>query len=164
MTCRASACSGPTCCDVAEKCTGSDAACPPDAFLDSTTVCRPVNGVCDAAESCTGTGPFCPADGFLPSSEVCRAAAGQCDVAENCTGTNRNCPLNALKPNGTGCDDASACTLTDKCQNGTCVGTNPPVCQPWETCDTVLGCNGPTWTPAPHNRHSLADGHWAKLQ
>ncbi len=149
VTCRASACSGPSCCDVAETCTGSAAACPADAFLPSSTVCRAQNGVCDVAESCTGTQAFCPSDSFAPTSQQCRAPANQCDAAENCTGSNRNCPLDQNQPNGTLCNDGTVCTQTDTCHNGTCVGSNPQVCQPWESCDPIIGCNGPTWTPTP---------------
>src|SRR5207249_10891658 len=35
---------------------------------------------------------------------------------------------NPAKPNGATCDDGSACTRTDTCQAGTCIGTNPVVC------------------------------------
>jgi uncharacterized protein (TIGR03382 family) len=49
-------------CDVAETCSGTSAACPPDAFASAGTVCRASGGACDPAESCYGTSPTCPAD------------------------------------------------------------------------------------------------------
>ena len=85
--CRASA--GP--CDVAETCTGSDAACPVDA--KSTGECRPAGGDCDVAESCDGVADDCPTDAFRPSTFPCRAALGVCDAAETCTGSDPACPL-----------------------------------------------------------------------
>jgi hypothetical protein len=50
-------------CDLAEACTGSDAACPADA--KSTTECRGAAGICDLAETCDGAGNDCPADAFV---------------------------------------------------------------------------------------------------
>jgi hypothetical protein len=46
----------------------------------------------------------------------------------------------ALAANGTACDDGNACTQTDTCQNGACVGSNPVVCP-------TLACNANTCNP-----------------
>ncbi len=53
--------------------------------------------------------------------------------------------------NGTACNDGNACTLTDTCQNGTCVGSSPVVCTALDqchvagTCDPGTGvCSNPT--------------------
>src|SRR3989442_1774606 len=74
-------------CDRAEYCTGFSAACPADAFLPSTTVCRESAGDCDPKEYCTGTSGPCPNDQLQPSTFVCRPAAGACDQPEYCTGS-----------------------------------------------------------------------------
>jgi cysteine-rich repeat protein len=58
-------------CDVAETCTGTSAACPPDAFAPATTICRPSAGACDVADTCTGTSPTCPADQLAPAGLIC---------------------------------------------------------------------------------------------
>src|SRR5207249_7396382 len=51
---------------------------------------------------------------------------------------------------GTPCDDGDACTQTDACQNGSCVGANPVVCTADQchdpgTCNPATGvCSVPT--------------------
>jgi hypothetical protein len=78
-------------CDVEEKCTGSSADCPGDAFVAADTVCRAAAGDCDVEEKCTGTSAACPANAFRPDSFVSRqAAAGGCDAEEKCTGSSDN--------------------------------------------------------------------------
>src|SRR5262249_36785028 len=49
------------------------------------------------------------------------------------------------------CSDGNACTQTDTCQGGMCVGSNPVVCMAQDqchqvgTCDTMTGmCSNPT--------------------
>src|SRR2546427_356476 len=42
------------------------------------------------------------------------------------------------RPNGSLCSDANACTQTDACQDGVCVGSNPAVCQ----CSNPVKANG----------------------
>jgi hypothetical protein len=135
--CRASA----GICDVAENCTGSSAACPADTFQPSTTVCRPQAGNCDLAESCTGTAATCPPDAFLPATAICRPSVGQCDVAESCTGSSATCPADGFVADGTTCNDGTACTQTDACQGGTCVGSNPVVCTALDACHSVGTCD-----------------------
>ena len=49
------------------------------------------------------------------------------------------------EPNGTFCNDNNACTQTDTCQAGVCVGTNPLVCSDnnactADSCDPTKGC------------------------
>ena len=49
------------------------------------------------------------------------------------------------QPNGALCSDSNACTQTDTCQNGTCVGSNFLACGDdnactADSCDSVLGC------------------------
>ena len=122
--CRPSA--GP--CDAPEVCGGVGVNCPPDQFHAAGTVCRPSAGSCDVAETCGGTSAGCPADGFLPATTVCRPSTGACDLAENCPGTAAACPANLSAPNGTSCNDGNACTQTDTCQGGACMGANPITC------------------------------------
>ena len=43
-------------------------------------------------------------------------------------------------PNGTSCDDLNACTLSDTCQSGVCVGTNPVACAPSDACHNAGTC------------------------
>ena len=69
------------------------------------------------------------------------------DKCDHSTKTCRNTPA----PDGTGCNDQDACTRTDTCQAGACVGKNPVVCTQADqchaagTCDPVAGtCSNPT--------------------
>lgn len=112
-------------CDIAETCTGSDAACPQDLKAGSGTVCRAAADVCDVAETCDGSSNDCPADEFKPSGTECRAAAGECDVAEVCNGVSNACPTDAFVPAGTPCGDTSDgdCSAPDECDGA-------GVCQP----------------------------------
>jgi hypothetical protein len=49
-------------CDKEEKCSGTSATCPTDAFLGPETVCRDRWNPCDAAEVCSGTSADCGTD------------------------------------------------------------------------------------------------------
>ncbi|WP_441286652.1 FG-GAP repeat domain-containing protein [Sorangium sp. KYC3313] len=57
-------------------------------------------------------------------------------------------PAVADAPNGTACADGDACTQTDTCQAGTCVGADPRVCAVNETC-TAGACVCPSGTYTP---------------
>ena len=56
----------------AESCTGSDAACPVDAFQPSTVECRASTAMCDPAENCTGSAAACPPDAVNQSAPATR--------------------------------------------------------------------------------------------
>jgi hypothetical protein len=101
--CRGSA--GP--CDVAEACTGSSAACPPDAFQPTSTICRIPQSQCDLAEFCTGSAASCPPDLKSPDGTAC-------DDGNACTLTD-TCLAGACSgSNPPNCDDDNSCT-TDTC-------------------------------------------------
>jgi hypothetical protein len=69
-------------CDAAERCTGTAAACPPDALSPATQVCRPAANACDAPETCTGGNPICPAD--TGSAGPDEDDDTVCDAGDNC--------------------------------------------------------------------------------
>jgi cysteine-rich repeat protein len=85
------------------------------------------NGVLDAGEQCD--------DGNRVSGDCCSAT----------------CHLEA---NGSPCNDANACTRTDICQAGACVGVNPVRCSTADQCHLRGVCNPATGTcsapPAPN--------------
>ncbi len=113
--CRASA----GVCDVAETCSGSATACPPDGFVATGTPCRASAGACDVAEACTGAAAACPPDGFTPAGTTCRAAGGVCDVAETCTGSSAGCPGDVFAGAGTVCRaSAGPCDVAEACTGG----------------------------------------------
>jgi hypothetical protein len=97
-------------CDLAERCDGASASCPPDA--KSTALCRSAAGACDVAEICDGAGDACPPDAFAGAGVECRAAAGDCDVVERCTGSSPACPADTGLPDG---DGDGTCDARDDC-------------------------------------------------
>src|SRR5213593_3517775 len=105
-----------------------------------------------------------PRDGRLHQSRQARRGTlqrrqrrtpGSCDPA---TGT---CSSHN-KPDGKSCDDGNACTRTDTCQGGTCVGANPVVCVASDQCHTAGACNpatGACSNPAKSNGAPCDDGN-----
>jgi len=94
-----------------------------------------VGDTCQAG-ACHGTTVSCTAQDACHGAGVCDAATGLC--------------TQPLLTDGTPCDDADACTLTDACSAGACVGGNPVVCTAQGvchvsgTCDSVTGqCSNP---------------------
>src|SRR5437870_10257228 len=86
--------------------------------------------------SCVGANPVvCTAD-QCHDPGTCNPATGVCSAPTN-------------KTNGTACNDGNACTQTDACQNGSCVGANPVVCTADQchdpgTCNPATGvCSAP---------------------
>src|SRR5206468_4198347 len=61
------------------------------------------------------------------------------------------------KPNGTDCDDGSACTTSDTCQAGSCVGGPPLGCDDGNPC-TTDGCNTGTGCTHINNTVACTDG------
>src|SRR5947207_7758096 len=87
------------------------------------------------------------------ASDQCHSA-GACDPA---TGTCSN----PARPDGSGCDDGDACTQTDTCVAGACVGTNPVVCPASDQCHTAGTCNpatGACSNPAKPDGAACNDG------
>jgi hypothetical protein len=48
------------------------------------------------------------------------------------------------RPNGSACSDGNACTQTDSCSAGTCVGSNPVACAPANRCHDAGECDSVT--------------------
>lgn len=87
------------------------------------------SGACSA---CVGGGT-CPFPGKPCQVGVLTCSAGVASCMESVPGND-----------GAACDDGSACTQTDKCQNGQCVGANPITCTALDTCHTAGTCNPAT--------------------
>jgi hypothetical protein len=58
-------------CDLADYCTGTSPACPPDQLLPAGTICRAATSSCDQEELCSGTGGGCPIDQSKPDGTSC---------------------------------------------------------------------------------------------
>jgi hypothetical protein len=64
--------------------------------------------------------------------------------------------------NGMPCNDGNACTSNDTCQGGMCVGSNPVVCTPLDSCHDPGTCNPSTGmcsTPAKADGSACSDGN-----
>ncbi len=121
-------CSGGTCTFTATKDCGDNLSCTDDACDPATGSCsHPVSaGSCLIGGTCYGVGDLNPAN-----------ACQWCDPGADQTAW-------TARPGGTICDDNDACTLTDTCQNGQCVGSNPKPCDDGksctnDSCDPVTG-------------------------
>ncbi|MFO0737732.1 MAG: hypothetical protein U0270_17700 [Labilithrix sp.] len=81
-------------------------------------------------------------DGFV--SQGC----GSCDDQNPCTSDACNAGACQHSPvaNSTSCDDHNACTTSDSCQNGACVGSNAVVCQALDICHVAGICDPTTGT------------------
>lgn len=147
--------------DVGQAC-ASAADCPTFGFC--------VDGVCCYTECGNSDTTDCQAcsvaagaaeDGLcnlLIAGTVCRPAAGNCDVQEHCSGSSTACAADELQVDGVSCDDGDACTQTDTCLAGLCLGANPVSCSAEECkltgdCDTVTGACVPVagGTPCDDN-------------
>lgn len=149
-------------CDDGNNLTG-DCCSPSCRFEAPATACTDDNNgctddVCNAAGLCQHLDNVLPCDDglFCTVNDVC--GAGQCNgVARDCSGAADQCNdgicdeakdrCTSPKPNGTACNDGNACTRTDKCRAGACVGSNPIVCTTADqcydaVCDTSSGTCG----------------------
>jgi hypothetical protein len=76
---------------------------------------------CSDADPCTADACD-PGSGCLHAPVVCAPLDACHDAA--CDSATGNCNATE-RPDGAPCDDADACTQTDRCQSGACVGGNP---------------------------------------
>ena len=86
---------------------------------------------CDAIDQCHLAGTCNPSTGHCsnpPKNPLVCTPVDECNVAGTCDPPTGACTT-PNKPDGTTCTDGDACTQTDACQAGTCVGTNPVVCE-----------------------------------
>jgi len=168
------ACNNATVCDGAETCQAGACATGVALVVDDTNpctvdACDPVSGVihtpraagtacdnatvCDGRETCNSTGQ-CGA-GTVPvfdDGNPCTTDA--CDALIGATHT----PV----ANGTACNDGNACTQTDTCQGGSCVGAQPVVCSVLDSCHAAGVCSPATGTcsnPAKPVGSSCDDGN-----
>ena len=113
-------------------------------------VCDPATGTCSNPESPNGTicgdgdactqSDSCEAGVCVGANPVTCAALDQCHDAGVCdleTGVCSNPP----KADGAACEDSDACTQTDVCQAGECVGGNSVVCTALDQCHEAGVCD-----------------------
>jgi probable HAF family extracellular repeat protein len=115
---------------------------------------------CNDGNACTQT-DTCQAGTCVGQSPITCAAQDQCHVAGTCNPATGACS-NPTKADGAACNDGSACTGTDTCLAGTCVGSNPVTCVALDQCHVAGSCNPATGicsTPAKADGASCSDGN-----
>ncbi len=99
---------------------------------DNGTPCDDANP-CTEGEACwdgacTGGAQVCDCE----KDSDCPAPEDECSPLK-CDLSDHTCQADP-KPDGTGCDDGDACTLEDKCKEGTCVPGAPKDCDDKDAC------------------------------
>jgi hypothetical protein len=130
----AQSCAGPSDCpDTADPCvkrTCDGGCCGTANATDGTA--------CDDSNKCTQT-DACQSGQCQRTSPVTCAALDVCHVVGVCVPATGMCS-NPIAADSTACNDGSACTQTDTCQAGTCVGTNPVTCTALDVCHVAGTC------------------------
>ena len=114
---------------------------------------------CNDGNACTLT-DTCQAGACVGTDPVVCTALDQCHDVGVCNPATGACS-NPNKTNGTVCNDNNACTQTDTCFNGTCVGANPVVCTASDQCHVAGICDPMTGTcsnPAAPEGRPCDDG------
>ncbi len=110
---------------------------------------------CDDGNACT-SGDTCNAQGVCVGGTATTCGTpGVCEGAGTCDPTTGGCSFPPLT--GTPCDDNNACTTSDTCQAGVCVGGAPLICNDNnvctdDSCNPATGCvNAPNTAPCDDN-------------
>ncbi|MGC4119635.1 MAG: thrombospondin type 3 repeat-containing protein [Myxococcales bacterium] len=123
------------------------------------------DGACTCQAAFTGAGcDACSADHYgYPACAYCLAshcaAPTPCRQAAHCDSSGQ-CAWDPAQDGAT-CDDQDACTLTDQCQAGACVGTGARVCPAAGECELDPVCDksrGCVYAPAPDTKPCADDG------
>jgi hypothetical protein len=133
------ACDDANACTLGETCGGGrcgggrSIVCSPDAChlpgaCDPAIGCvypnRPDGTLCEDGDLCTFD-DACSSGSCVGTRLLCDPPT-TCYVAGTCDAASGTCAYTTL-PDGAGCNDGSACTRTDECTNGQCIGTDPIV-------------------------------------
>ncbi|MBP7127713.1 hypothetical protein KBD49_15240, partial [Myxococcota bacterium] len=93
-------------------------------------------------DACTRT-DACREGSCIGTDPVTCTALDACHVAGLCDPATGVCP-DPVAPDGTGCDDGDACTRTDACREGICIGTDPVNCTALDACHVAGLCDPAT--------------------
>jgi hypothetical protein len=118
--CGGSACIDGVCCNSTASSCGQCQACN---VPGSVGTCAPTTGgSCDDGNACTLV-DACQNGTCVGGASVTCSPSDQCHVAGICDSNTGICS-NPVALDGSTCDDGNACTQTDSCQAGVCIGTN----------------------------------------
>jgi hypothetical protein len=159
-TCQAGKCTGkdPIACTAADLCHDAGT-CSPDTGACSSPA-KPNGTACGTSSGCTQT-DTCQAGLCTTGPAITCPAPDACHTAGTCDGPTGKC-VYPEKENGSSCSDGNACTQTDTCQAGSCVGGNPVACFASDQCHDVGECDPQTGAcsdPAKANTSACSDGN-----
>jgi streptogramin lyase len=159
-TCQAGVCTGanPVVCTAQDQCHVAGTCNPANGMCSNPNA--PNGTVCSDANACTQT-DTCQAGTCTGANPVVCMAADQCHDPGICNPANGMCS-NPNRPNGTPCTDGNACTQTDTCQMGACVGGGGVTCPTPDQCHDPGTCNPMTGTctnPAKPNGTACSDSN-----
>ncbi len=167
------ACNGTELCDPLQKLCklGTPVVCATSADPCLQNVCVPETGACEPEPAKDGTAcndadgcstvDTCQAGKCEGSSPVVCAALSQCHVAGTCDSSTGHCS-NPEKPAKTACNDGNACTTSEACLAGACVGGATTTCVASDQCHDAGSCNtvtGACSKPAKTNGVKCDDGN-----
>jgi len=137
-TCQEGLCTGnnPVVCTAPDQCFAAGI-CDPGTGQCSI-VLQPDGFACTDGDACTQA-DSCQAGVCGAGSPVICMALDQCHVAGSCDPASGYCS-NPNAANGTACSDDNACTQSDSCQTGMCVGSNPVICTALDQCHVAGIC------------------------
>ncbi len=116
----------------AGACTGSNPiTCMAGDSCHSAGACNASTGVCSTPTLNSG---FC----YIGGGCVASGATNGANTCETCQPTASTTQYSNVS-NGTSCNDGNACTTSDACQGGTCIG-NPVVCTATDQCHAAGMC------------------------
>ena len=141
-TCQAGSCVGdnPVTCFAQDQCHDPGTCNPSNGACSNPS--KTDGALCTDGNACTQV-DACQAGTCIGTTPVVCAALDQCHVAGLCDPQNGIC-TNPAQQDGTACDDNTACTRSDTCQTGQCVGANPVVCAAKDQCHDVGVCDAAT--------------------
>ena len=149
--CRAGSCTGanPVICAAADQCHDAGV-CDPTTGRCSMPA-KSDGAVCNDGNACTRT-DACRAGVCTGADPVVCGGGDSCRDGGTCDPGTGACMGGRTKPDGAACDDGNACTRTDVCRQGQCVGKEPLFCPPPDRCHVAFcrphkGCHAKRIAP-----------------
>ena len=138
-SCQQGVCTGssPVICSALDQCHLAGSCDPASGICSNPS--KPDGASCDDGDACTRT-DTCNAGTCAGANPVVCPAPDQCHTAGSCDSATGLCS-NPAKANGTPCNDGNACTRTDACQAGACIGTNLVICSALDQCHQTGICD-----------------------